>query len=182
MQHEEMLSWLLYYYALFDLTKMPLVEVADPVGLVQSQALHSSDGGLRVTLNSSAAVHTLSSRFLQGFHGAGVQHVALATADILRCAVRLKELGLETLPIPRNYYDDLEARFGLDEDLVAKLADSNILYDRDTDGEYFQLFSRAFAKRFFFEFVERRDYRGYGAANAAIRLAAQSRYRDDFER
>jgi 4-hydroxyphenylpyruvate dioxygenase len=182
MQHEEMLSWLLYYYALFDVSKAPLVEVADPVGLVQSQALHSADGGLRLTLNSSAAVQTLSSRFLLGFHGAGVQHIALATADILRSAARLEELGLETLPIPRNYYEDLEARFGLDEELLSQLAKFNVLYDRDTDGEYFQLYSRAFAKRFFFEFVERRDYRGYGAANAPIRLAAQSRYRDDLER
>ncbi len=182
MQHEQMLSWLLYYYALFDLTKAPLVEIADPVGLVQSQALHSADGGLRLTLNSSAAIQTLSSRFLQGFHGAGVQHIALATSDILRSAARLMELGLETLPIPRNYYEDLEARFGLDSGLLERLAELNILYDRDTDGEYFQLYSRAFAKRFFFEFVERRDYRGYGAANAQIRLAAQSRYRDDLER
>ena len=57
----------------------------------------------------------------------------------------------------------------------------NILYDRDNDGEYFHLVSRAFAKRFFFEIVERRGYRGYGAANATIRLAAQSRYRGDLE-
>lgn len=49
------------------------------------------------------------------------------------------------------------------------------------DGEYFHLVSRAFAKRFFFEVVERRGYRAYGAANAAIRLAAQSRYRDDLD-
>jgi 4-hydroxyphenylpyruvate dioxygenase len=182
MPHEEMLSWLLYYYALFDVSKAPLVEIADPLGLVQSQALHSADGGLRVTLNSSAAIQTLPSRFLQGFHGAGVQHIALATADIVRSATRLRELGLETLPIPRNYYEDLESRFGLDQAALEKLAELNILYDRDTDGEYFQLYSRAFAKRFFFEFVERRDYRGYGASNAAIRLAAQSRYRDDLER
>ena len=46
--------------------------------------------------------------------------------------------------------------------------------------EYFQFYSRAFAKRVFFEVVERRDYGAYGAANATIRLAAQSRFRDDF--
>src|SRR5881394_50231 len=182
MQHEEMLSWLLYYYALFEVAKAPLVEIADPVGLVESQSLHSADGGLRLTLNSSSAIETLSSRFLRGYHGAGVQHIALATADIQHTAARLKELGLETLPIPRNYYEDLEARFGLDPGLTKTMADLNVLYDRDTDGEYFQLFSRAFAKRFFFEFVERRDYRGYGVGNAPVRLAAQSRYRDDLER
>jgi 4-hydroxyphenylpyruvate dioxygenase len=110
-----------------------------------------------------------------------VQHIALATADILAAARRLRELGLATLPIPQNYYEDLDARFGLDPELLAQLAQFNILYDRDSDGEYFQLISRAFAKRFFFEIVERRGYRGFGAANAAIRLAAQSRYRDDLE-
>jgi 4-hydroxyphenylpyruvate dioxygenase len=110
-----------------------------------------------------------------------VQHIALASADILGSARHLRELGLATLPIPANYYEDLEARFGLDERLLSQLREFNILYDRDNDGEYFQLISRAFAKRFFFEIVERRGYKGSGAANAAIRLAAQSRYRDDLE-
>jgi 4-hydroxyphenylpyruvate dioxygenase len=182
MQYEEMLSWLLYYNALFDVQKAPVVQIADPLGLVQSQAIESPEGGLRITLNGSSSAQTLSARFLQGYHGAGVQHIALSTSDVIAAAKRLRALGLATLPIPRNYYEDLEARFGLDEDLLATLADLNILYDRDTDGEYLQLVSRAFAKRFFFEIVERRGYRAYGAANATIRLAAQSRYRDDFER
>ena len=108
--------------------------------------------------------------------------VALATANILETAARLQALGLPVLPIPRNYYEDLEARFGLDEALLTQLAEHNILYDRDSDGEYFQLYSRAFAKRFFFEIVERRGYRAFGAPNAVIRLAAQSRYREDAER
>jgi 4-hydroxyphenylpyruvate dioxygenase len=182
MQYEEMLSWLLYYQSLFDLAKAPEVQIADPLGLVQSQAIESPEGSLRFTLNGSESHQTLSARFLQGFGGAGVQHIALVTTDIFASARRLKALGLATLPIPRNYYEDLEARFGLDESRLAELAALNILYDRDTDGEYFQLYSRAFAKRFFFEIVERRGYRAYGAPNAAIRLAAQSRYRDDAPR
>jgi 4-hydroxyphenylpyruvate dioxygenase-like putative hemolysin len=93
--------------------------------------------------------------------------------------VSWRELGLATLPIPKNYYEDLDARLGLDPQLRAQLEQFNILYDRDGDGEYFQLVSRAFAKRFFFEIVERRGYRGFGVANAAIHLSAQSRYRDD---
>jgi 4-hydroxyphenylpyruvate dioxygenase len=84
---------------------------------------------------------------------------------------------MEPLPIPVNYYDDLGARFGLEVALLERMARLNILYDRNADGEYFQLFSRAFAKKFFFEVVERRNYQGYGARNTAIRLAAQSRYR-----
>ena len=179
MQYEEMLSWLLYYLSLFELSKAPAVQIADPLGLVLSQAIESPEGGLRFTLNGSASHQTLSARFIQGFGGAGVQHIALTTTDILATARRLKELGLPMLPIPRNYYEDLEARFGLDDTLLGQLAELNILYDRDTDGEYLQFYSRAFAKRFFFEIVERRGYRAYGAANAPIRLAAQSRYRED---
>jgi len=181
MHYEEMLSWTLYYLALFDVTKAPLVQLSDPLGLVQSQAIESAEGSLRVTLNGSAAPQTLSARFLQGFHGAGVQHIALATSDILSSAKRLRERGLATLPIPANYYEDLEARFGLEKSLLERLQEFGILYDRDADGEYFQLVSRAFAKRFFFEVVERRGYRTYGAANASIRLAAQSRYREDWQ-
>jgi 4-hydroxyphenylpyruvate dioxygenase len=179
MHYEEMLSWLLYYVALFEVSKAPVVQIADPLGLVQTQTIESAEGGMRITLNGSSSPQTLASRFLQGFHGAGVQHIALASADILASARRLRELGLATLPIPPNYYEDLQARFGLDQQLLAQLKELNILYDRDNDGEYFQLVSRAFAKRFFFEIVERRGYRAFGAANVAIRLAAQSRYRDD---
>lgn len=179
MQYEEMLSWLLYYLSLFDVAKTPQVEIADPLGLVYSQAVESPDRAFRMTLASSAAAQTLSSRFLQGFMGAGVQHIALRTNDIVATARRLREYDLEILPIPPNYYEDLMARFGLEPEVAEQLAEFNILYDRDGQGEFFQLYSRAFAKRFFFEIVERRNYSAYGLANAPIRLAAQSRYRTD---
>jgi 4-hydroxyphenylpyruvate dioxygenase len=84
------------------------------------------------------------------------------------------------LEIPRNYYDDLEARWGLDPELIERMAARDILYDRDGDAEYFQFYSRAFARRVFFEIVERRGYDGYGAINAPIRLAAQARYKPEF--
>ena len=60
-----------------------------------------------------------------------------------------------------------------------QLRDHNILYDRDGDAEYFQFYSRAFARRVFFEVVQRRGYQAYGAANATIRLAAQARFKTD---
>ncbi len=179
--HEEMLSWLLYYVSMFEVGKSAPVQIAEPLGLMQMQAIESPEGSLRITLNGSASPQTLSARFLQGFHGAGVQHIALATADIFATARKLRDLELPVLPIPHNYYEDLEARFALDQDTLEQMEELHILYDRDNDGEYFQLISRAFAKRFFFEIVERRGYRGYGVTNATIRLTAQSRYRDDLE-
>jgi 4-hydroxyphenylpyruvate dioxygenase len=81
--------------------------------------------------------------------------------------------------MPAPYYDDLEAKFGLDPRLVARMREFNILYDREGDAEYFQFYLRAFSKRFFFEIVQRVGYDAYGAANAPIRLAAQARFRDE---
>lgn len=180
MQFEEFLSGLLFYVSLFDVTKTPQLEIADPMGLVQSQAVESADGAVRFTLNGSLAHQSLSSRFIQNYFGAGVQHIAFACPDIFAAADRAIAAGLPRLEISPNYYDDLEARWGLDAELIERMAARNILYDRDGDDEYFQFYSRAFARRVFFELVERRGYQGYGAANAPIRLAAQARYKPDF--
>ncbi|HUQ52931.1 MAG TPA: TIM barrel protein [Gammaproteobacteria bacterium] len=177
MQYEEFLSWLLYYVVLFDVAKTPQIEIADTLGLVQSQAVESRDRALRITLNGSLGAQTLSSRFLQHYMGAGVQHLAFETGDIFAAAEAARANGLATLEIPHNYYDDIEAKFGLERELVERLAKLHILYDRDGSAEYLQFYSRAFAKRVFFEIVERRGYEAYGAANASIRLAAQARFK-----
>jgi 4-hydroxyphenylpyruvate dioxygenase len=80
------------------------------------------------------------------------------------------------LPIPENYYDDLEARTDLTAERLDVLRAGNILYDRDEGGEFLQAYTKSFEDRFFFEILERRDgYRGFGAVNASIRLAAQAR-------
>jgi 4-hydroxyphenylpyruvate dioxygenase len=175
---------MLYYLALFDVAKTPQVEIADTLGLVQSQAVESPDKAFRVTLNGSMGAQTLSSRFIQNYMGAGVQHIAFETADVFAAAEAARANGLQMLEISRNYYDDLEARFGLDPALVDRMAALNILYDRDGPeeggAEYFQFYSRAFAKRVFFEIVQRRGYQAYGAANAVIRLASQARHKPEF--
>ncbi len=175
MQYDEMLSWLLFYTAIFDLRRLPQVEIADPGGLVQSQALMNGDGGLRLVLNGSAATRTLSARFLSEFFGSGVQHIALSCRDIFTAVAEMRARGLSFLDIPDNYYDDIEAKYDLDEPTMAALRANRILYDREGDGEFFQIYTHSFAERFFFEIVERRTYQGFGAANAAIRLAAQAR-------
>lgn len=182
MQFEEFLSWLLFYISLFAVAKTPQVEIADPMGLVQSQAVESANHAVRFTLNGSLAHQSLSSRFIQNYFGAGVQHIAFACDDIFAAADAALAGGLPVLDIPRNYYEDLEARWGLDPGLIERMAARGILYDRAIDEtgaetEYFQLYSRAFARRVFFELVERRGYTEYGAANAPIRLAAQARHK-----
>lgn len=177
MPYAEFLGCSLYYTALFGLERTPQLEIADPMGIVYSQAVETPDRGVRITLNGSQAVSALSSRFVQHFFGAGVQHIALSTDDVFAAAANAQAAGLPMLEIGPNYYEDIEARFGLAPDLVARMAALNLLYDRDEEGEYFQFYSRAVAKRLFFEVVERRGYDAYGAANASIRLNAQAAHR-----
>jgi hypothetical protein len=108
--------------------------------------------------------------------GAPVQHIAFASDDILATARALVARGFASLPMTDNYYADLASRFDIAPDLLASLRAHHILYDRDAGGEFFQIYSRPFAGGMFFEIVERRgDYRGYGAPNAAFRIAAQKR-------
>ncbi|WP_322099051.1 bifunctional sugar phosphate isomerase/epimerase/4-hydroxyphenylpyruvate dioxygenase family protein [Novosphingobium terrae] len=186
MHYEEFLSWLLFYTSLLDVSKTPLLEIADPMGIVYSQAVESRPDeqgrrALRFTLNGSLAANALSTRFLHHYFGAGVQHIAFQSRDIFATAAHAKEAGLPFLALGPNYYADLEARFDLSPDLVARMAEYNILYDRDGDGEYFQFYSRAIAKRIFFEVVERRTYDAYGATNATVRLNAQAVHRSSDE-
>lgn len=176
MNYEEMLTWTLFYTAIFDTAKMPMVDVIDPAGVVRSQAIESPDAALRLTLNGAENKRTLAGRFVSESFGSSVQHIAFQTEDLLATAGALAGNGFSALEIPANYYGDVEARFGLDPAFVATLRAHNILYDRDEHGEFFQLYSRLYGDGFFFEVVERRGgYRGYGAANAPFRTAAQQR-------
>ena len=176
MDYDEMLSWLLFYSTILDLAKTPGQDIADPGGLVHSVVLENADRSLSLVLNGSQSQHTAAARFLTESFGSGVQHIAFRTDDIFATAARLAANGLDALPIPDNYYDDLDARFVLEDGLLERLRAHRVLYDRDAEGgEFFQLFTRTFDERFFFEVVERRRYTGFGAPNAAIRLAVQNR-------
>jgi 4-hydroxyphenylpyruvate dioxygenase len=160
---------------LLELDKVPAQDVLDPGGLVKSQVVQSPDGAVRIILNASQSTRTQSSRFLSELFGSGVQHIAFQTEDIFATVAKLRDNGVPLLRIPENYYDDLEARTGLGGDELDRLKSLDILYDREGNSEYFQVYTHAFEDRFFFEIVQRRDYTGFGAANAPIRLAAQTR-------
>ena len=174
MAYEEMLSSALFYTAIFDARKAPMMDLADPNGLVRSQAVQS--GRLRVTLNGAESMRTLAGRFVRETFGSSVQHVALACADIFETAAALAMRGFPVLEIGSNYYDDVEARFGLDPALVSRMREANVLYDEDEGGQFFQLYSRPQPDGFFLEIVQRAaKYEGYGAPNAPFRIAAQKR-------
>ncbi|RDI94669.1 sugar phosphate isomerase/epimerase and 4-hydroxyphenylpyruvate domain-containing protein [Meiothermus sp. QL-1] len=171
----QLLSWRLFYRSVLGLEPRDLTEIPDPQGLIESQALESPDGRLRLVLNASQHHETLAARFLSAYYGGGVQHIALETQDIFATLEALRQNGLETLPIPENYYLDLEARYGLDEALLEKLKQHHILYEQSEEGEFFQAYTQTFGNLFFFEIVQRRNYGGYGATNASVRIAAQVR-------
>ena len=169
-------GFVLFWRALFGLLPQPQLETPDPYGLVLSRALLSPGGRVRLALNASESRGTATGRFVSTFHGAGVHHVALSTPDIGRAAAALEALGAPVLPMPDNYYDDLAARWGLDDAALADLQRHALLYDDDGAGRFWHLYTDAFHQRFFFEVVQRAEgYAGFGAANTPVRAAAQAR-------
>jgi 4-hydroxyphenylpyruvate dioxygenase len=171
----ELPTAVLFYTSLLAIEKTPVFDVIDPAGMVRSQVVADPAGGLRITLNGAENRRTLAGHFIAENFGPAIQHIAFQTADIFATAEALARNGFKSLRISRNYYDDVEARFGLDAEFIDRLRAADILYDRDEHGEYFQLYSSVYGEGFFFEIIERRGYRGYGAANAIFRIAAQKR-------
>ena len=159
---------MLFYSSVLGLTPSAGQEVPSLRGLVRSQVVRSDSGGCRLALNVAP---------LAWDHAAGFpQHVAFATDDVITVARRAVDRGLVPLAIPRNYYDDLLARFDLSAAEVETLAELGLLYDRDATGDFTHFYTATIGN-VFFEVVQRRGgYDGYGAPNAGVRLAAQHRH------
>ncbi|SMQ20287.1 4-hydroxyphenylpyruvate dioxygenase [Streptomyces sp. Ag82_O1-12] len=154
----------LFHQGVLGLHAQESVNVADPYGLMRSRAVTNPDGSVRIALTVGAAptddtVHA--------------QHIALATDDVVAAARRFREAGGSLLPVPANYFDDLAARFEFADGELETYRELGILYDRDDHGVFRHCYTRTVG-RVFFELVQRDGgYRGYGAANAPVRLAAQ---------
>jgi 4-hydroxyphenylpyruvate dioxygenase len=171
-------SFVLFYRALFGFAPEQLWEIPDTMGLIQSRTMTSAGREIRLPLNISESRETTTGRFLTTSSGAGVQHIAMATTDIHRAMAQLATRGARFLPIPGNYYEDIEARWGLGSERLDMLRINNILYDRDDAGEFLHAYTDPFDDRFFFEIVQRiGGYQQYGAANASVRMAAQAKRR-----
>lgn len=166
----------LFYSSLLALHAQPSQDVPSPSGLVRSQVMSSADGGVRMPLNVSPSQSVEAAVRGTGSPAESYpEHVAIACEDIFTAASTAVERGLEFLQVPRNYYEDLAARFDLDEDLLQRLEQNNILYDHDERGQFLHFYTSTIGS-VFFEMVERRsDYQGYGAPGAPVRLAAQHR-------
>ncbi|MBJ8348354.1 sugar phosphate isomerase/epimerase and 4-hydroxyphenylpyruvate domain-containing protein [Antrihabitans sp. YC2-6] len=153
------------------------LDVTDAIGLIHTRSLTLTDGEGRTTLRILLnMVPGSPSGNVPVARRGGVSHVAFSCADIFVAAAQLVANGYEPLPISTNYYDDLEARFGLRPELLRNMRELGILYDANADGEFFHLFTKTVGADLFFEVVQRvGDYQGYGDTNAAVRLSAQLR-------
>jgi 4-hydroxyphenylpyruvate dioxygenase len=175
MRYEEMLTWLLFYNSLFDVVQTRRRRSSTRVAWCRAKRSRRRPGRFA----SSSTLRRVTRLFrrascqkLWGWRAA----CRLATDDIFATVEGLCRNGVELLPIPENYYDDLETRADLSDDEIARMKRLNILYDREGEAEFFQAYTKALLDGgFFFEIVQRRGYRGYGAVNAPIRLAAQTR-------
>ena len=135
---------------------------------MRSRALASAGGRVRLALNVPALGGEVSGP-------ATAQHLAVGCRDLFATAAAMRERKLPILPIPRNYYDDLDARWELDPALLETMRAFGILYDRDeTGGELLHLYTGMLGHRLFLEVVQRvGGYDGYGEVNAPVRAAAQ---------
>ncbi len=105
--------------------------------------------------------------YLEFYNGAGVQHLALLTNDIVKTVSKLRENGVEFLDTPDSYYEELTARVGkIDED-IEKLKELKILVDRDDEGYLLQIFTKPIVDRptLFIEIIQRKGSKGFGEGN-----------------
>ena len=172
--HDQLDTWVLFCRAVLGLKPGDSLELSDPFGLIRSCGVANDERSVRFVLNVSTSQRTTTARTISASGGGGVHHIALSTSDIFASVAKMRAAGVEFVPISPNYYDDLIARLDIDHALVERMRAAGILYDGSASGEYFHIYSRSFADRFFFEIVQRvGSYDAYGALNAPARMASQ---------
>jgi len=105
--------------------------------------------------------------YLEYYQGPGVQHMALATDDIVTTVTSLRDRGVEFLSVPTTYYRDLQQRVGTIDEDIDSLAKLGILVDRDPDGYLLQIFTKPVEDRptVFYEIIQRKGAKSFGAGN-----------------
>lgn len=136
---------------------------------LMSKVMQNGTGKIKFPINEPAAGKKKSQidEYLEFYHGAGCQHIAMNTTNIVETVSELKRRGVEFLRVPTTYYQELEERVGkIDED-VDELAKHGILVDRDDDGYLLQLFSKPIEDRptVFFEIIQRKGAKSFGKGN-----------------
>jgi len=144
-------------------------DISTEYSALMSKVMSSGNGFVKFPINEPAEGKKKSQveEYLEFYNGEGVQHVALATNDIVKTVRELMSRGVEFLQVPTTYYDDLLDRVGkIDEDL-GPLRELGILVDRDNEGYLLQLFSKPVEDRptLFFEIIQRKGAKSFGKGN-----------------
>jgi len=167
-------EWVRFYNEVLGFTNMAEFvgdDIATDYSALMSKVVASGNHRVKFPLNEPAIAKKRSQidEYLEFYDGAGCQHVALATTDILRSVDLLRERGVEFLATPDSYYDDpeLRARIGEVRVPIEELKSRGILVDRDEDGYLLQIFTQPVGDRptVFYELIERHGSLGFGKGN-----------------
>jgi 4-hydroxyphenylpyruvate dioxygenase len=144
-------------------------DISTEYSALMSKVMSNGNERIKFPINEPAAGKKKSQieEYLDFYQGAGAQHIALATDNILFTVSELRRRGVEFLHVPTTYYDDLQARVGaIDEDMGA-LRDLGILVDRDDEGYLLQIFTKPVEDRptVFYELIQRKGARSFGKGN-----------------
>ena len=131
--------------------------------------MSNGNGRIKFPINEPAEGRKKSQieEYIDFYQGAGVQHIAVATDDIVSTVTALKDRGVEFLYVPDNYYDDILDRVGEIEEDLEPLRKLGILIDRDEEGYLLQLFTKPVVDRptMFFEIIQRKGAKSFGKGN-----------------
>jgi 4-hydroxyphenylpyruvate dioxygenase len=165
-------EWVHYYERVFGMTEMIHFSdeaISTEYSALMSKVVTDGTGRLKFPINEPADGKRKSQieEYIEYYRGAGAQHIALATRDIVGCVADLREQGVEFLTIPDEYYDEVPDRIGEIEEDLADLRRLGILVDRDDEGYLLQIFTKPLGDRptIFFEIIERHGSRGFGEGN-----------------
>lgn len=136
---------------------------------LMSKVVSSGNGFIKFPINEPAEGRKKSQieEYIDFYHGSGVQHIALATDDIIFTVTELRRRGVEFLYVPETYYDDLFDRVGTINEDIETLKKLNILVDRDEEGYLLQLFTKPVQDRptVFYEIIQRCGAKSFGKGN-----------------
>jgi 4-hydroxyphenylpyruvate dioxygenase len=136
---------------------------------LMSKVMRDRTGKIKLPINEPAHGKRKSQidEFLEYHHGPGIQHIALSTPNIIQTVMQLQHSGVEFLPTPATYYQNLASRIGTLEEPIEQLAKLGILIDRDSEGYLLQIFTQPVQDRptLFFEIIQRHGAQGFGEGN-----------------
>jgi 4-hydroxyphenylpyruvate dioxygenase len=165
-------QWVSFYEDVFGMTEMIHFSdeaISTEYSALMSKVVTSGDGRVKFPINEPAEGKRKSQidEYLEFYEGAGAQHIAVATRDIVGTVAALQERGVEFLKTPETYYEDLPTRVGEIAESEEDLKRLGILVDRDDEGYLLQIFTKPLGDRptIFFEIIERHGARGFGEGN-----------------